>query len=269
MSGFATVVIVVAVAALGVGVERLFLAGSEPRAEATAKPILDERFSGRRLDRARWNRCHWWARRGCTITGTGELEWYLPGQVRLRRGRLLLTAERRPVQTGAAGKRRFRSGMISSGPRSQEGLPLFAFRYGHAEIRARVPNGRGLWSAFWLLPADLESTPEIDVMESLGRSPATVEMHLHPGGGADSLRHAWRAAAIKRGWHTYAIDWAPGRLAWLVDGKVRWRVQGPVVPAERMYLVANLAVGGPWAGRPGGATEFPATMAIDWVRVWR
>lgn len=269
MARLAAAALVFAALGLGLGLDVSADRRSGTAAEATEEPLFDEPFSGRRLDRSQWNRCHWWAERGCTIATNNELEWYLPGQVRVDGGRLHLTAERRRVRTEDGAVYRFRSGMISSGPRHSEARPLFAFRYGHAEIRARVPKGRGLWSAFWLLPADLESEPEIDVMEILGRRPGTVEMHLHPGAGMESLRRAWRHPAIKRGWHTFGIDWAPGRLVWRVDGKVRWRVRGPVVPAEPMYLIVNLAVGGDWAGRPNGATQFPATLAIDRIRVWR
>jgi beta-glucanase (GH16 family) len=72
-----------------------------------------------------------------------------------------------------------------------------------------------------------------------------------------------------RGWHRFGIDWRPGRLDWLVDGVVRWRLRGDTVPRRRMYLVANLAVGGDLPGPPGASTHFPSALPIDWVRVWR
>src|SRR5688572_7470079 len=85
-------------------------------AAAVSNGTLREEFRGQHLDRRVWNTCHWWADRGCTIASNEELEWYLPGQVRLRDGRLRLVAERRPAR-GADGRVfPYRSGMISSGP---------------------------------------------------------------------------------------------------------------------------------------------------------
>jgi beta-glucanase (GH16 family) len=234
--------------------------------------VMDENFAGRRLSRSRWSTCHWWAKRGCTIESNNELEWYLPEQARVGGGRLRLVAERRRV-TGSNGREYpYASGMISSGPPRGSKTPRFAFRYGRVEMRARVPSGKGLWSAFWLLPANRTSKPEIDVMEILGHRPETVEMHLHyrnPDGETEQRGREWTQGSLRGGWHRFGIDWRPGYLAWLVDGVVRWRVRGDVVPDTRMYLVANLAVGGDWPGEPDAATAFPSSLEIDYVKVWR
>ena len=271
-----------ALAGAAVGCSQANPGGSRPSVVADTSPgarpqsqrrlVFHADFSAAKLDGRRWNRCHWWAEGGCTIASNSELEWYLPGQVRVRNGRVRLVAERRAVR-GSDGKRYpYRSGMISSGPPSSTTRAKYAFRYGRAEIRARVPAGKGLWSAFWLLPADRRSKPEIDVMEILGHRPETLEMHLHyrdREGHARQRGREWRDRGLRRGWHRFAVDWRPGRLAWLVDGVVRWRVRGKAVPSERMYLVANLAVGGEWPGAPNAATRFPSALVIDHVKVWR
>ncbi len=246
-------------------------AGGAPQAQGS-RLVLREDFGGTRLDARRWRRCHWWARGGCTIASNGELEWYVPGQVRVHGGALRLVAQRGPVRGSDGRVYPYRSGMISSGPGPGSSAPRFAFRYGRAQIRARVPRGRGLWSAFWLLPANRRSKPEIDVMEIRGGHPDTVEFHVHwrgSGGATRQRGRSWRQAGLRRGWHTFAIDWRPGRLTWLVDGRVRWMVRGRAVPRTRMYLVADLAVGGEWAGSPDDSTRFPSALVIDSVRVWR
>jgi beta-glucanase (GH16 family) len=250
----------------------LVLAGREAGSRERASPrlLLYEEFHGSRLDRGSWRTCHWWASRGCTIASNNELEWYLPEQARVRRGVVRLVAERRRVRGSDGREHPYVSAMISSGPGPGSRPPRFAFRYGRAEIRARVPRGRGLWSAFWLLPADRESKPEIDVMEVLGQRPRNVEMNLHyrdDDGEEHQRGREW--VGLRSGWHTFAIDWRPGQLEWLVDGRRRWRVRGSAVPSEPMYLVANLAVGGDWPGPPGPGTKFPASLDIDWVRVQR
>lgn len=261
------VALAVAVVALAIG-----HTGPGDAAPAGKREILVEEFNGSRLDRSIWSTCHFWLKRGCTIASNNELEAYVPGQARVRRGRLKLTASRRSTR-GQDGRRfRFVSGMISSGPYPGSSRAKFAFRYGRAEIRARIPRGRGLWPAFWLLPADRDSRPEIDVMEFYGHDPARLGMHLHwvdRKGRKRDRGKAFRDPRLASGWHTYAIDWRPGRLIWLIDGVERWRVTGLAVPRERMYLIANLAVGGDRPGAPTAATRFPSSLVIDHVKVWR
>jgi beta-glucanase (GH16 family) len=248
------------------------VSSTTPSLPARHELVLREDFGHSTLNRRLWSTCHWWASGGCTIASNHELEWYVPTQVRPGRGRLRLIATRRRVRGTDGRTYPYVSGMISSGPPRGSRRPKFAFRYGRAEIRARVPSGPGLWSAFWLLPARRESTPEIDVMEVLGRRPGTVEMHLHyrrRNGSEGSFGKHWSDERLRSGWHTYGVDWRPGRLVWLVDGRPRWAVTGRHVPRERMYVVANLAVGGGTAGRPSRSTRFPSSLDIDYVRVWK
>jgi len=68
--------------------------------------------------------------------------------------------------------------------------------------------------------------------------------------------------------HTYSVDWQPGSLKWLIDGKVTQQTTSNV-PNVPMYLILNLALGGNWPGQPTAATKFPAEMPVDWVRVWQ
>ena len=70
-------------------------------------------------------------------------------------------------------------------------------------------------------------------------------------------------------WHTYAIDWSPGKIIWYLDGKETFRVAGPQVPSKSMYVIANLAVGGSWAGPPDVSTPLPGQMMLDYVRIYQ
>lgn len=233
--------------------------------------LLADDFDGDRLDPDWWGTCHWWATEaGCTITGTGELQVYRPANVTVEDGRVLLTA--RPQRTDGPDDRTFdyTSGMISTGPPDHESSARFAFTYGEVEWVAWSVEGQGLWPALWLLPADKESKPEIDIVELYGHVPDLVRMRLHHlvDGVEVVPGERFEADGLAEGWHTYGLRWAPGRLDYLVDGVVRWRVRGPEVPAEPMYLIANLAVGGDSPGAPDASTPFPASFAIDRVRVW-
>jgi len=265
----AALLLVVAMAAAALGVVTVrHSAGSR----SSPQLMLREDFDGSQIDRSRWRTCYWWAVRGCTIASNHELQWNRPEQVRVRGGALRLVAQRSRPRGSDGGIHRYVSGMISSGPGRGSSRPKFAFRYGRAEIRARVPTGKGLWSAFWLLPVNRASKPEIDVMEIIGQRPEVVEFHLHwraPNGTAKQRGERWADGGLRSGWHTFAIDWRPGNLAWLVDGVVRWRVRGAVVPSTPMYLIVNLAVGGQWPGAPGSSTTFPSALLVDSVKVWR
>ena len=35
------------------------------------------------------------------------------------------------------------------------------------------------------------------------------------------------------------------------------------------HLILSMSVGGTWPGAPDATTPFPATMAVDWVRVYQ
>lgn len=245
-----------------------------PPEAAEWRLIFRDEFDGSGLDRSKWTTCYWWANDGCTNESSDELQWYQPDNVIAEGGRLRLRAREREVRT-SDGTFDYTSGMVTTG-RSQADRsrpPRFAFQYGYVEMRARVPAGQGLWSAFWLLPPTEESRPEIDVMEVLGHEPETLQVHLHThdrDGERVSRGQALPGADLSADWHTYALDWRPDALVWLVDGEEQWRVTDPdEIPAEPMYLLANLAVGGEWPGEPDEETPFPSWYEIDYVRVWQ
>src|SRR5215204_6334372 len=215
--------------------------------------VLDENFSGTSLDTGRWGGCHWWNHHGCTIGSNKELEWYRPQNVAVGGGRLRLEAREEPYTTSTdmtppSTTFPYTSGMISSGPATYRRTARFSFTYGYVEARLRLPAEPGLWPAFWLLPADSESRPEIDILETLGQTPDLARFHVHytgSGGGRRSLGGDYGSATLADGgWHRYAVDWRPGSITWIVDGRARWRVTGTAVPAEPMYVILNLAVGG-------------------------
>lgn len=275
--------ILLALVALGLASVAAIIASEHapsPRAPETGaqplsngKLIFDDEFNGSQLDSRHWSTCFWWGKQGCTIATNNELEWYQPSQVTVTDGAVRLVAARSAVRDSASGKvYPFASGMISTGPPPGRGQAKFAFLYGRVEARIRVPDGRGLWPGFWLLPVDRSSLPEIDVMEIIGQRPDELKIHLHyqDSDGNEQVVGATRLLRSRPGgWHVYGIDWKPDSLTWLVDGRRLLHVSGAAVPHVPMYLLANLAVGGDEPGPPSAATRFPSTMEIDWMRIWR
>lgn len=257
----------------------------EKRVNNAAKPngqsgnwdlIFNDDFDGQNIDTNKWTTCYWWQKGGCTNEGNHELEWYLPQNVSTANGSLLLTATPQAVEAPNGKNYPFTSGMVTTG-RSNNNLEdptRFDFLYGYVEARVKIPAGKGLWPAIWMLPSDQVSKPEIDVMEMLGHDFRTVYMNFHyndASGQEQGSSGDWTSPAdLTEGWHTFAVNWQPGSITWYIDGVERRRfTQMADVPSKPMYLLLNLAVGGDWAGPPDANTQFPSAFEIDYVRVWK
>ena len=150
------------------------------------------------------------------------------------------------------------SGLIST-------QPSFAQTYGYFEIRAELPQGKGLWPAFWMLPKDDSWPPELDVVESIG-DPSHVYMTAHSRHGKSFGTEAHITPHV---FHTFAVSWDRRDLIWYIDGGEAGRIATPEDMHKPMYLLANLAVGGNWPGAPDASTRFPAKLMIDYIRAYR
>ena len=269
------------VAAIAVfGITPVSANSSQPKdapllANGNWKRIFGEEFDAKSLNRKRWTTCYWWNDNGCTNLGNKEMQWYMPANIQVTGGHLRMTARPEPVKGINDQTFPFTSGMVTTGvdyaeiPRE----PRFAFRYGQIDIRAKLPAGKGLWPALWLLPANRESRPEIDIMEMLGDSPNLLRMHVHYNdshGQRKSIGEDFTAADLTEDWHVFGLRWESKAIVWYLDGMEVWRFTDfKNIPREPMYLLMNLAVGGTWPGKPDRTTKFPAEFQIDYVRVWQ
>jgi beta-glucanase (GH16 family) len=149
--------------------------------------------------------------------------------------------------------------------------PTFSQTYGYFEMRAKLPEGKGLWSAFWLLPTDKSWPPEIDALEFFGGTNSRGE------GGV--TEYHWGAIGGKGGWkdvgvdvtqdyHTYGVKWEKDFLTYYFDGQEIAKAPTPADAHKPMYMLANLAIGGNWPESPNGSTKFPANMDIDYIRAY-
>ena len=207
--------------------------------------------------------------------GNNEWEYYTSGADNVAqdgRGYLVITA-RRPA--GPPGGCAYGPCDITSARLQTEGR--FATTYGRIESRIKVPVGRGLWPAFWMLPPD--DSGEIDIMENNGREPSVVSGTLHGPGFSGpmglSAEDHFLPGNMADVFHVYAVDWSPAAITWSVDGRVFQTISrdDPRVKAwvydRPYYLLLNLAVGSADPGYPDATTAFPAQMLIDYVRVYR
>jgi beta-glucanase (GH16 family) len=204
-----------------------------------------------------------------TLPDNGELELYVdrnfwangegPIPFRVHDGMLDIVANPAPhALLSQLRGRSYISGLISS-------QPSFSQYCGYFEIRAKIPGGKGMWPAFWLVPADESWPPEIDVFESVGDS-THIYMTTH---SSDQPAVGVETYVTDGNFHTYAVAWDPQRVIFYVDGKMIATQKTPADFTKPMYMMANLAVGGNWPGNPDVTTRFPSIMTIDFIRAYK
>ena len=158
-------------------------------------------------------------------------------------------------------------------------------KYGRVEARIKLPHGQGLWPAFWMLGTGFPTTPwpasgEIDIMEFRGSRPEEMSSAMHgPGYSGDKTpfvnRFAYPPHAHSDDFHRYAAEWEPGQVRFYVDEVLHYTVnrgapgaRGAWAFDHAFYVILNLAVGGGFDGDPASEAIFPATMLVDYVRVY-
>ncbi|MBN2083784.1 MAG: glycoside hydrolase family 16 protein [Anaerolineales bacterium] len=227
-----------------------------------------DEFEGGAIDPA-----HWVFDVGGGGWGNNEWEYYTdrPGNARVEGGMLILEAR---------AEKYLHRNYTSARLKTQN---LHAFTYGRIEARMRLPVGKGIWPAFWMLGADISQAGwpacgEIDIMEHIGREPNRVYGTVHgPGYSGGNGVGGFATAAdgtLSDSFHTYAIEWEPGGIRWYLDDREYFRVDPGMVSGEWVYdfpffLILNLAVGGDWPGYPDETTRFPQFLRVDYVRVYQ
>ena len=229
-------------------------------------------------DPAKWSYDTAWNKQGWF---NDEKQYYAanrPENARIEDGRLLITARREALSPASdyGGQHYTSARLLTKG--------LAEWTYGFVEVRAKLACGRGVWPAIWMLGSDENAgwpaLGEIDIMEHVGWDQGVVHGTIH----TKAYNHVMRTqvgAETKvpdacTAFHTYQLDWSPERILIGVEGHayMRFANDGAHNPAtwpfaQPQYLILNVAVGG-WGGQQGiDDTAFPATMAIDYVRVWQ
>ena len=161
----------------------------------------------------------------------------------------------------------------------------FEMTYGRVEARLRLPYGQGVWPAFWMLGANIDTTAwptcgEIDIMENIGKEPAVVHGSVngpgYSGGVAIGGPYFLSSGQFSDDFHVFAVEWDPQEIRWYVDGQKYFSVspdmvkdRGDWVFDHPFFLILNLAVGGGWPGDPDKTSTFPQTLTVDYVRVFQ
>lgn len=167
---------------------------------------------------------------------------------------------------------------------------LFSQAYGRFEARLRLPQGQGIWPAFWMLgdsfaDAGWPHCGEIDIMEFLGHELNTIHGTVHGPGysGADGIQgsiHLEPGESYADDFHVFAVEWEPDEIRWYLDGEHYHTVtpedltnedgtQDEWVFNTPHFLILNIATGGHWPRYPDDTTVFPQRMTVDYVRVYQ
>jgi beta-glucanase (GH16 family) len=217
--------------------------------------------------------------------GNQELEYYSSDTANSlqRGGNLVISATRDGAQQYSCwnGACQFTSArLLTSGK--------FSALYGRVEARVKVPTGKGIWPAFWMLGDNVgdpsvgwPACGEIDIMEIIGNDSTTLHGSLHGPGysGGSPLTAATKlpsSAKLSDDFHRYSVEWAPDSVKFYLDDALyETRTPADTPPGTKwvydhpFFIVLNLAVGGQWPGSPDSGTAFPAQMLVDYVRVFK
>lgn len=156
--------------------------------------------------------------------------------------------------------------------------------YGRVEVRAKLPTGKGMWPAIWMLGTNIDTVGwpkcgEIDIMENVGFDPERIHGNIH----TLAYNHVKKTnkgnsiivAKPYENFYVYAIEWYPDRIDFFVDDRkyFTFKNEGKGVDVwpydQPQYLILNIAVGGSWGGQQGIDDRiFPQRMLIDYVRVY-
>lgn len=237
--------------------------------------VWSDEFDGPTLNMDNWvfelgdgcskNLCGW---------GNNELQTYTarPENITFQNGQMVITARKERLD----GKDYTSVRIKTEGKKS--------FKYGRIELRAKLPVGKGIWPAFWLLPqanvyGGWPRSGELDLMEYLGHEPNKVHGTVHYGPGPGSIQksasYTLPSGNFNEAFHVFSIEWDVDVIRWYVDGNLYATVNKSGFGSntypfnEEFFIIINMAVGGNWPGAPDATTVFPQQLLVDYVRVYQ
>jgi len=251
--------------------------GARPRkADGTAwSCTFHDDFSGTALDRTKW------VPQTSFLSGdvSSAVACYVDDSdhVAVGSGMLTLAVTRNQDPepcSSSADTSNYTAGMIST-------YHLFSQQYGRFEARIRntAATAPGLHEAFWLWPDDrVASTAvwpvagEIDISETYSAYSNLSVPFLHysadAGGPQPGLNTAWNCTALRGQWNTYTLEWSASRIQIFVNGKTCLINTSGDAAFLKPYIVALTAGLGEGGNALTSSTPVPATMNVDYIRVW-
>lgn len=231
------------------------------------KLVWEENFEGNQLNENIWN---FELGNGCpNICGWGndESQIYTKKNHKVENGYLIITANYDDTI--------YTSTRITTKNKKE-------FQYGRIETRAKLPQGKGLWPAFWMLGANISEVGwpkcgEIDILEYIGKEPDYIftSLHTQDSHGNTINTKKTKIETIEEGFHIYAIDWNKEEIAFYVDSNLVYTFK----PEEKnentwpynqpFYFLINMAIGGNFGGPSIDNTVLPQEFSIDYIKVYQ
>jgi len=214
-----------------------------------------------------------------------ELQCYTDrsDNARVENGNLLLIAKPENYQNHQFTSARIHSQCSDGG----------SFMHGRFEMRAKMPKGKQLWPAFWMLSSDEQyggwpKSGEIDILEYRGQETSNVNSAIHYG-QVDTFKssgaHTIQGMDFSKDFHVFSMEWTSTNMKFFVDGKQYWQAStndnfgsfynGNGKPFDqRFYILLNVAIGGNFfsgpAVTPAEAKKWEnPVMMVDYVRAYQ
>ena len=224
-----------------------------------------------------------------------EKQYYTDSSInaRVENGHLIIEAHKEKlinkdyknpeIKQWAKYKAEIDTAQFSSSRLKTEGLA--AWQYGRFEISAKLPKGRGMWPAIWMLSENKKalgwpSGGEIDIMEHVGYNNDSVHGTIHTK-AYNHMMGTQKGKAIlidepNDKFHLFALEWTPDRMDFSLDGVIYNHIENEHKTMaewpfdQKFHLILNVAVGGMWGGRKGiDDSIFPQRMTVDYVRIYQ
>ncbi len=243
---------------------------STPTSYAGRELVWSDEFDGTSLNTSNWVHEIGTGNNGW---GNNELQYYRAENTAIESGNLVITAQKEAF----GGSEYTSSRIITQGKQS--------FRFGRIDIRAVLPEGKGLWPALWMLGTKINAVGwpacgEIDIMELVGQRPDRVLGTAHFGRNFANHKFETTSTLLDNGtkfsdkYHVFSLVWEENKMEWYVDDKLYFEFDRNSVGSQpypfndNFFFIFNVAVGGNLPGSPDGTTNFPQRMIVDYVRVF-
>ena len=235
-----------------------------PSDTITVKPVYalvwSDEFDGTSVDATKWT-----FETG-NLNVNAEEEYYQAQNAAVSNGNLVITAKKELV-----GGQPYTSARMNT-------LGKFSQTYGRIEARIRLPMGQGMWPAFWMLGANINTVSwpqcgELDIMEHINADNTIYgTMHWNNNG---HVQYGSTITSTPADYHIYAIEWDANEIRWYVDnllyqtGNIKNDVNNTGAFHLPFFIVLNLAVGGSFPGATVDESLLPESMYVDYVRVYK
>lgn len=234
--------------------------------------VWSDEFSGSAIDASAWN---FEIGNGSGGWGNNELEYYTNSSKNafVSNGNLIIEARKEAI----GGFNYSSARMTTQGKKT--------FTYGRVDIRAKLPKGKGIWPALWMLGSNINTvgwpaSGEIDIMELLGHEPAKSYGTLHYGAssashGSKGTSYTLSSGSFNEQFHVFSMEWKQDQIQLFVDNNLFLTVNkadlgtAPYPFNAPFFFIFNVAVGGNWPGSPDATTTYPQRMIVDYVRVFQ